>query len=173
MALPGSAPSARPGLEVRGQSCLCRAQGPPASRSGWVPARPAHAGTSHRPHHTRVTQSPLSALRRATAPSQVCAVSVCVCARTLTPTHTRCTHMHAHVRAHAHHTRLHTLTPAPQVCICTLASQGAAEAEEEEGLATEGGSNLVVQPVATNPPCNARDTSSIPGLGKSHIPQSN
>ena len=28
-------------------------------------------------------------------------------------------------------------------------------------------------PVVKNPPCNAGDTSSIPGLGRSHMPQSN
>ena len=28
-------------------------------------------------------------------------------------------------------------------------------------------------PAVKNPPCNARDTSSIPDLGRSHIPQEN
>lgn len=69
----------------------------------------------------------------------------------------RCAHMHAgmltcaQVRAHACHTHLHTLAAAPQVCLCTLATWGVTLAEEEEGLATQGGSNLGVRPGAVPP----------------------
>lgn len=79
------------------------------------------------------------------------------CVRTVTPMHMWCAHMHArmltcaHIRTHACHAHLHTLAAAPQVCLCTLASWGVALAEEEEGLATQGGSNLGVRPGAAPP----------------------
>ena len=161
MALPGRALSARPRARVSwAELCLCCARGPQGPPlSGSQPGLP----TLVPPTAPTTLSDPvsLSALRRATAPSRVCAVCVCVCVcvcvRACARSHPctcgmhTCMHTCSHVRAHAHHTHLHTLAPAPQVCICSLASRGAAEAEEEEGLATEGSSNLVVRPVAAPP----------------------
>lgn len=162
MALPGSAPSARPGLEVRGQSCVFAVLGAPsvplwvgpsqACPRWYLPPPPPHSGDP---------VSPLGSETGNCALTGLCHESVCVCARSHPCT--RSSHMRAHVRAHAHRTHLHTLAPAPQVCICTLASQGAAEAEEEEGLPTEGGSNLVVQPVAVPPRGQAQGNSDSSG----------
>ena len=40
-------------------------------------------------------------------------------------------------------------------------------------LFSETVSGFLGGPVVKNPPCNAGDTSSIPGLGRSHVPGGN
>lgn len=116
------------------------------------------------PPHT--LGDPVSALcsEMGNCPSRVCAV----CVQTVTPMHLRCTHRHAgtltcaHVHAHACCTHLHTLAAAPQVCLCTLASWGG-DSEEEEDVATQGGSNLGVRPGAVPPRGQAQGDSDSSG----------
>ena len=119
MALPGRALSARP--RARGswaELCLCCArgpQGPPLSGSqpGLPTLVPPTAPT------TLSDTVSLSALRRATAPSRVCAVCVCVCVCVRVHAHTRahavcthaCTHAHTSVHTHITHTCTHLLLP--------------------------------------------------------------
>lgn len=149
MALPGSTPSARPGLRGSwAELCLCRAQGPQRPPLGGVPARPAHAGTSHRPHHT--PGDPVSPLGSETGScaSQVCAMRVCVCARSHPCTHGSCTCVHTSVLTHIARTCTHSLLPLRFAFAPGLS--GAAETRRKR-VCPPGGSSLVVQPVAVPP----------------------
>lgn len=117
------------GSRFVGRAVSLPCSGPPASPSGWVPAR-LPTLVPPPPPPPRVTQSPLGSETGNCALTGLCHVRVCVCAHAHTQLHQ---FAHAHVRAHASH--LHTLAPAPQVCICTLASQGRLGCEEEEEFA--------------------------------------
>ena len=82
-------------------------------------------------------------------------------------THTLCTHICSHMHAHTHSQRAATLPAAAPPTLSDHKEQLRTRQETSPYQAERQ------CPSQSNPPANAGDTGSNPGLGRSHMPWSN